>query len=234
MRRLSRNVLALGSIVAVLAAFGPLWLVRIGVGVAVAAAVVACSVAWQELAAARREHATHMLEASRAHGAALSEERRQNASVVETVTRRMVRAIAQVESQRGTILALRNSIETLSADISTLSGELSTLGTKHTEARQEIRQSEEAIAFLTAALRSREAELEAVSEGAGPEGAGQVRALPRRVLSEPDAELGADGAVKTQVSEIESLLPEGRQPGIAELVQTTVVLPNYEGDRKLA
>ena len=37
-----------------MAAFGPAWVVRIGVAIAVVAAVLACAFAWRELFSARR------------------------------------------------------------------------------------------------------------------------------------------------------------------------------------
>ena len=49
LRRASEVVLVAGTVIAVAAAFGPLWATRVGVAVAVAAAVVACVCAWREL-----------------------------------------------------------------------------------------------------------------------------------------------------------------------------------------
>ena len=59
LRRASEIVLVAGTVIAVAAAFGPLWATRVGVAVAVAAAVVACVCAWRELFNAERRHARH-------------------------------------------------------------------------------------------------------------------------------------------------------------------------------
>jgi len=79
LRRTSEIVLVAGTVVAVIAAFGPTWAVRLGIVVAVISAVVACLFAWRELFNARRQHARAMLTASRDHGRALTDERTRNA-----------------------------------------------------------------------------------------------------------------------------------------------------------
>ena len=67
LRRASEIVLVVGTVLAVLAAFGPIWSVRTGVVVAVVAAVLACAFAWRELFWERRQH--HRGHAGRVLGA---------------------------------------------------------------------------------------------------------------------------------------------------------------------
>lgn len=211
LRRLSRNVLIIGTVLALASAFGPLWLTRVGLVVAIAAAVVACLAAWQEVAEARASFSAEMLRATRAHSAALTEERRHNAAVLDTLTARILSAVGEaaqlqgnVARQQVTLKRLQDSSLQLSATISSLRGELQSLRGEHALTCEELRRGQELVEELQQALRSREAELEALT------GPGTLRSIPRRVLAEPD------------------------HPQVRELSYETVVLPNYEGERKLA
>ena len=222
LRRLSRNVLIIGTVVAVVAAFGPVWVVRAGVLVAVAAAVLACVTAWRELAEARHRHAEEMLAASKASGAVLSRERRNNASVVDTLTARVQHAADDARQAHATVADLTMTITTLQTQIGTQRIQLSALQEEGTAAREEIRQRESVIAELRETVRAREAELVALSQASG-----QVRAIPRRVLAEHQID-------SAQLPEADELWPDSAHPEVADLVDVSVVLPNYEGERKLA
>jgi hypothetical protein len=215
LRRLSRNVLIIGTVIAVVAAFGPVWMVRVGVVVAVAAAVIACFAAWRELAEARRAHAAEMLAASHAHGDALRQERTQNASVVDVLTGRAEQAAAKVKVHQATIAELNCTIGTLRSEVSTLHGD-------NAFAHAEIRHRETVIATLRETVRAREAELIALSEAAG-----QVRAIPRRVLAEHES-------AWDRIPDADDLWSDGNHPTIADLIDVSVSLPNYEGERRFA
>ncbi len=205
----------IGTVVAVVAAFGPAWAVRVGVVVAVAAAVIACMAAWREVSQTRHQHAGEMLAASKAHGAVLTEERRQNASVVDTLTRRAQAAAAEIKRCRATLVEHETTIETLLAEITTLHG-------NHAAAQGQIRQRESEIATLRETVRAREAELLALSEANG-----QVRSIPRRMLTEHEGE-------RSRSADADRLFADDGLPSVTDLVDVTVVLPNYEGERKLA
>ena len=110
LRRLSRNVLIIGTVVSLLAAFGPTWAARAGIVIAVVAAVVACVVAWTELSQAHRAHASELLAATQAHGRALTEERRHNASVLDVLDRRAKNAAAEIVTHRRSIAQLHSEI----------------------------------------------------------------------------------------------------------------------------
>ena len=80
LRRISEIVLVVGTMAATAAASSEsVWIVRLGVATAITTALVACAFAWRELNTARHAHAQAMLEATRKHGAALTEERTRNA-----------------------------------------------------------------------------------------------------------------------------------------------------------
>ena len=120
LRRLSRNVLVIGTVAAALAACGPLWLVRVGVVLAVGAAVASCLLAWREVAELRRTHAAELLAASKASGAVLREERRHNASVVDTLAERARAAGEAIVQHQAVIAELRTTLRTVRAENSTL------------------------------------------------------------------------------------------------------------------
>ena len=220
LRRLSRNVLLVGTVLAVLAAFGPVWVVRAGVLVAVAAAVIACGVAWRELAEVRRQHAAATLAASKAHGSALREERRQNASVVDVLTVRVRDANAQVAGQQAHIVELTANIVGLTTTIASLRSEVSSLQSGHRRDQDEISRREADIAALKDVVRAREAELLALSEAGG-----QVRSIPRRMLTEHQPQAAEPSG---------ELWLDDRRPQVVDLADVNVAMPNYEGERKLA
>jgi hypothetical protein len=211
LRRASEIVLVGGTVVAVIAAFGPVWAVRVGVGVAVAAALLACVFAWRELFAARRAHASQMLEAARDHGAAVSEERTRNAVVVGTLSTRIKDAGVVIEKQRVTIAELRVQVSGLRGDAVHLKGEVD--------------HRETVISSLRDTVRAREAQLIALRD----ENEGDVHHMPRRVLAEHES-------VWDELPAADELWSDGSHPTVVDLklIDTSMVLPNYEVDRKLA
>ena len=149
LRRTSEIVLVTGTVVSVIAAFGPTWAVRLGIAVAIVAAVVACLFAWRELFSARRQHARAMLAASVDHGRALTEERTRNAAVVDTLRARIADAGVLIEKQRVTIAELKMRISGLKGDKAYL--------------RAEVDHRESVISALRDTVRAREAELIALA-----------------------------------------------------------------------
>lgn len=221
LRRTSRNVLVIGTVVAVLAAFGPLWAVRVGLLVAVCAAIVACVSAWRELSETRRAHAAEMLAASRTHGTALSDERRQHASVLDALTGRVTAVKAEAQQAQTRIVELTSSVVGLTSTIASLRSEIVATRERYAQSQQQVQERASVIAALEESVRSREAELLALSEANG-----QVRSIPRRVLAEPQPTEDHGAA--------DELSSDDRRPQVANLVDVAVVLPNYEGERKLA
>jgi len=220
-------VLVAGTLISVAATFGPVWVVRIGVVVAVAAAVAATLLAWREVRADRRRHAAAMLASARAHGETLRVERAHNSAVLQVVTERNVAALGEITRQQTVIAQLRGEVSSLKGDRAALSAEITR--------RQEV------IASLQDTVRAREAELAALLDvensenGAVDEAEGaHVHAMPRRVLVDQDGEPGSAPS--------DELWTDGTHPTVVDLdlsgldygTRREPVLPNYEEDRRLA
>jgi hypothetical protein len=204
LRRMSEIFLVAGTVMAITAAIGPIWIVRLGLAAAIAAAIVACAFAWRELHTSRRAHAQAMLEATRKHGAALTEERTRNAAVVQTLTLRVSDAGKIIEKQRVTIARQHQLISSLRDDRAYLRGE--------------VQHREKVISALRETVREREAELIALRD----EPDAEVHHMPRRVLAEHDfawRELNATDALR---------------PTMADFTVIEMVMPNYEADRQFA
>ncbi len=205
LRRASEVVLVAGTVLAVLAAFGPTWVTRVGVGVAVAAAVVACVCAWRELFNTERRHARATLESSQRHGAQLREERRHNAEVVDTLTDRVRETGAVVDVHRVTIAGLRNDIDTLEGDRATLRTAVADRDRSLCSLRTTVQKQERHISHLESQL----ADLER------PDDAAEVHHMPRRHQM-PGGSEHEDSAV-LDLRTLETL---------------RAILPNYEEDRR--
>jgi hypothetical protein len=211
LRRASKIVLISGTVIAVAAAFGPTWLVRVGVAVAIAAAILACVLAWRELFSAERRHAAQQLAATRAHGAALTQERTRNGEVVDTLTRRVREVSAVVETQNTVIANLRGKVSTLNGDRAHL--------------RSEIGHRDTVITSLRETVRSREAELIALRDTSDD---ADIHHMPRRVLAEHESSWA-------ELPDADELWNDGSHPTVVDLkmIDTAMVLPNYEVDRKV-
>jgi hypothetical protein len=167
LRRAATIVLIVGTAISLLSAFGPTWANRIGVAVALSSAILACTLAWRELAQARHEHPKQLVTIDRQHGRQLADERRRNADVVSVLTSRISDRAVVIEAQKLTIAQLKAQLYTARKDNVTLSAELG--------------QRNAAIDSLQAALRNREAELLALlADGNDAE----VHALPRRAQAD--------------------------------------------------
>jgi len=215
LRRASGFVLVVGSVLAAIAAFGPIWIVRAGVAVAVATAVLACVLAYRQLFVVRRQHAEESLSASRRHGAALREERSHNASVVDALSDRLSYAGEVIQGQRVIIAKLQSTVSSLNGDTVHLRGEIA--------------HRETVISSLRETVRSREAELIALhSDGEEHPGA-DVHHMPRRVLAEHES-------TWADAPDADELWGDGSYPTVVDLkmLETAMVLPNYEADQKIS
>jgi hypothetical protein len=164
LQRISEVVLIAGTVGAVAAASGPLWMVRIGVAVAITAALVACAFAWRDLNAARHAHAQAMLHAAREHGARMSEERGRNAAVVDALSMRIADAGKVIERQRTRLAQQRL--------------EMSSLNEERAYLRGEIDYRDKAITALRETVPNQDAELITSSDQSEAE----VHHMPRRIL----------------------------------------------------
>ena len=202
LRRATQLVLGFGTVLAVASILGPLWLVRVGVAVAVAAGLLACALAWRELFWSRRQHARAMLSASHEHSTALTAERVRNAAVVDTLSERVRGAGRVIAGQRLTIAQLRT--------------QLAVLRTDKTHLIAEVARRETTLGVLRNTIAARDAE-QATRRGDAE--AAPVRHMPRRVLtSEESRSPGADRSHPAVVD--------------LAMIETAMVLPNYEDDRQ--
>ena len=208
LQRISEIVLVVGTVLAAAAASGSIWVVRLGVAVAIATALVSCAFAWRALNTARRTHAQAMLKATREHGQVLTEERSRNAAVVDTLSLRVADARKVIEKQWVTIAEQRQRISRLQDDRIYLKGEV--------EYRDKI------VLRLRDTVREREAELIALRD----EPEAEVHHMPRRVLAEHEPICDEVDATDDMVAELEST--------VVDLKRSEVVLPNYEADRQFA
>ncbi len=208
LQRTSEIVLVAGTVLAATAASGSIWIVRLGVAVAIATALVSCAFAWRALNTARRTHAQAMLKATREHGEVLTEERTRNAAVVETLSLRISDARKVIEKQWVTIARQRQQITGLQDDRVFLRGEV--------EYRDKI------ISGLHETVREREAELIALRDETDAE----VHHMPRRVLAEHESISPELDAVDDMSADMAST--------VVDLKIIEMVMPNYEADRQLA
>lgn len=199
-----------GTLLAVLAAFGPAWATRVGVGVAVAAAVVGCICAWRDLFHAERRHARTMLQTSQRHGTELRAERRHNAEVVDTLTGRVRETVAVVDGQRVRIAALRHDVASLEGDRTSLRSAVGDRDRTIASLRTTVQKQEVRIGDLQIRLQ----ELVQV-EG---EDAGELHHMPRRAHAAL-AVLGGEDSTVLDLRTLETLRG---------------ILPNYEADRRFA
>ena len=202
----SKVVLVLGIAVAVAAAFGPVWLIRAGVAALVIAAAVACACAWRELALAKREHSTAMLAAARNHGKALTEERRHNTSVVDTLTDRAKAAAGEAERLRVDRVQLQRVIASLHGDKAAL--------------KAEVALRENTIAGLREVGETSEA-----AEAAEHAGDAEVHALPRRVRSEHES-------LWDRVPQADELWSDGDHPTVIDLKAVAAMLELVDAEER--
>jgi hypothetical protein len=148
LRRGATAVLVAGTVLSVAASFGPIWVVRGGLAVAIASAVATSLLAWREVSAERRQHASAMLTSSRAHTEALRAERAHNSAVLQVLTGRNTAAMAEVRRQQTLIAQLRGEVCSLKGDRAALTADLA--------------RRERTIESLRVDVRAREAELVAL------------------------------------------------------------------------
>jgi hypothetical protein len=211
LRRAAKIVLILGTASSFGLAFGPNWATKIGIAVAVAAAIVGCMLAWRELSQVRRAHAHQVLEISKKHGKALSEERRHNAGVLDLMSKRVKEYVVVVEGQKITIAQLRGQVSALRGDNAYL--------------KTEIAHRETVIVSLRETVRAREAELVTLLTD---DSDAAVHTLPRRVLAEITA--GPDEVVAAG-----DLWADSSHPTVVDMppIEDSAI-PDFEGNRKLA
>lgn len=209
--RASQIVLIVGAVLCAAAAIGPVWAVRIGIGLAVATGVIAVVLAFRYLRQLRREHAARLLAMTRDHGAALSTERNRNAEVVQVLTDR-----AQLATRTATKQQVR--IGELNAKVTELTGDNARL-------RSEVKSRDVTIVGLRETIRSRNTEIELLRADLDLEAidapSSEVKGLPRHLRG---------GQNDQPQNEPADLWGETDHPTVVDMRAVDSPLPNYEVD----
>ncbi|WP_156887511.1 hypothetical protein [Propionicicella superfundia] len=165
-RRAGLVVLIAGGVLSVAAAFGPIWVVRAGVAIALVAGVIACFLAWRQVTEAQRDREAERVAAMHRQAVAASEQRQQHTEVLDTLN-------ARQDALRAQLRKLRITHADLLIELNTLRGDKTALTSDVERAAAEIASLRERVAALEAELVLEPADAEVLS-------------LPRRV--------GRDGA----------------------------------------
>lgn len=124
MRRAAQYALGAGTVLAIAAAFGPIWVVRAGIAIAIIAAFLAVRFAWKELGQARKEAGRHSLEQLQAHNVLLTTERERTGQVLQTLRDENTKSDEKVSKLVVTIGDLRSELSTLKGDKAALKVDL--------------------------------------------------------------------------------------------------------------
>lgn len=184
-RRGVRSVLVAGIVLAVAAAFGPIWFVRAGIAIMIVAAVIAVRFAWKQLSDERRENGLKSLDQLHAHGMQLSAERTRNREVLDVLRK-------QGEENDRKVVELQLTIGQLRTELTSLRGDHAALQAEASAHQHRIKRLTEDLATSEAELR----ELKGLEEHA------EVVAIPRNADWDalPSAEdIWADGNHPTVV-----------------------------------
>lgn len=211
-QRISTAVLVVGTVLSLGSLFGPDWMLRVGVVVALASAVASCALAWRELYLTKRKHAQDLLTVGRRHTADLRAERQHNAEVLDTVSERAKRWRHEVDRQQLQIAGLRVEVSALSSDLGTVRRQLVHANKTITGLREAVRDRDVELSLMRSTPRT-------AAMGAATEVAAEVHALPRRVRSERVDD--------TAPATAETHLALSQHPA-------EPALPNFEADRRLA
>lgn len=217
-RHITLAILAAGAVLSFAAMFGPIWVVRAGVVLAVLAGVGAAFAAWREishhLTERRRALAEQNLALSRTHGDHLRTERKQNAAVLDTLRTQIERTNNLVDRLADEVSSRRTEIAELRREISGLRGDKLSLAAQVSE-------RDDRIAGLRETLVVREAELAALL---AEDDEAEVYAMPRRVR--------ADGERIAPQAEWET----AEQPSVVDLamLETAYPQPKDADQRKQA
>lgn len=151
-RRITLAVLVIGSIASIALAFGPEWMVRIGVGVALVMAFVSVALSWREL---ERVHVAHRIELKALYNASMEQADRhhqeslamverfdaraeQLKETINRVTSELAAARSELSTMRGNSAWLRGEIAERQSRIHTLESRISELETVRDDARDNL------------------------------------------------------------------------------------------------
>jgi hypothetical protein len=205
-QRISTAVLIIGTALSLVSLAGPDWALRVGVIIALASAVVSCGLAWRELYLTKRNHARQLVTAGRRHSDDLRAERRHNADVLDTVSRRAQRWRLEVDRQQTQIAGLR-------VEVSALRGDLVSV-------RRQLVRADGVISGLRETVRDRDVEL-ALTRTSSLGTDAEFPALAQPVPADANPVTASSGAGDQVRSRI-------------DLRTSEPALPNFEADRRTA
>lgn len=204
-----RLVLAVGSVCALAAACGPLWVARGGVLIAVATALVAAGFAAREIEQLRTEYAGRLAANDRANAEQSSQERQRTAEVLETLRVYNARA----DSHNG---VLRTRLERTKRDLATAKASLSELSGINGKLRADLDQRQRHIEILRRDLHAQKAALRRLHQQRS--GGGTVTELRGVARADWDA-----------MPTAEEVWSSGNHPSIADLQK--LAFPPAAGER---
>lgn len=207
--RASQIVLIAGAVLCAAAAVGPVWAVRVGIGLAIATGAIAVVLAFKHLRQVRREHAAKLSTLTREHGSALSAERTRNAEVVQVLSDRARAATDRATKQQVRIGELNTKVTELTGDNARLRSELKSRDVTISGLRETIRSRDTEIQMLRADL-----DLEAIDMPSG-----EVKGLPRHLRGEQTA-----GSASAE------LWAEDEHPTVVDMRAVESPMPNFEVD----
>ncbi|QDP95201.1 hypothetical protein FOE78_04080 [Microlunatus elymi] len=214
--RASQIVLIIGAVACAAAALGPQWLVRVGIGLAIATGVIAVVLAFKHIRQLRREHAARLLKMTKDHGAALTTERDRNAEVVQVLTDRAQTAVEQSKKQRVRIGELNAKVTELTGDNAALRSKVKSRDVTIAGLRETVRSRDTEIQLLRADL-----DLEAIDAPVG-----DVHGLPRHLQN-------SEGSIEDAAGDDE-LWGDADHPTVVDMRAIEAPMPNLEVDQKLA
>lgn len=189
------------------AAFGPVWIVRTGIALALVAGVLAVRFAWRETRQERKEHGQQLLGQVRAHNDQLTAERRRNLEIVDVLRR-------AGEDSDEEALQLRIRIGKLRTELASLRGDNAAL-------RADVLDRDLRIRRLAVDLAAREDELRLLRSA---DGDAEVLSMPRHAAK-------ADwDALPTA----EDLWAAGNYPTVADLQKLAFPAESADKMRKQA
>lgn len=164
-RSVGLAILVVGSALGIAAAFGPSWVMRAGIAVAVIAGALAFALVWRQVSRVQRARESDRAAALHKQAEAMSEQRQQHSEVLETLNTRQ-------DALRAQLRELRIAHADRLIELNTLRGDKNALQSDIDRATAEV-----------ASLRERVAELEERLAIEDPQA--ELFELPRR-LSGPD------------------------------------------------
>lgn len=182
--KLARAILVGGAILSVAAAFGPVWVVRAGILLAIAGGVLALVNALGALRDQRRASGDQLLSQAKAHGTALHAERVHNAEVLGVLSARvsatresLASAAADAEQQRAKVVSLREELQTVH-------GRSTDLQHRVDDLQNQLSYSQETSAQQEAELFVLRAEVEILAA----ESSAEIVGIPRRSRTDDGAD----------------------------------------------